>query len=151
MTAEERLNAVETRLKSVEDEFKRYKIYAKVAGVIILALVGVGHFYEVPKVARKAADDAINQDAGKEVVAHLKDLKSQFDHLSDARSVARADLTDDLRHTFVSVNSPYLIVWDNKGNGGWNLDVNGAVEREGMPVDISGNGIAQWRIVEKRK
>ena len=141
VTLKERVNALEAQLKN-------YKRIGTGAAALVLILFGVGHWYEVPKVATETFDKKISEQAGNEIVDRLHRLKVEFDAIGSAQQVATARVHEAIKEKFVATDTPYLILWNGPANR-WNLDVNEAKEIEGRPVGISGNGVQQWRIVKK--
>lgn len=150
-TAPHTVASLASRVNALEETLKRWKWAAGFSGAVLLGLLGIERFYELPKVVEETLDAKIKEVAGAQALARLKGLNDEFEQLSSAQKVASSRLAGDLKGTFVSLDSPYVIVSSFVSGGPWNLDVNKAIGAEGQPVDISGNGVQTWKLVPPKK
>ena len=146
----EAISALKDRVNALERQLSSFKWAGSVAGFVVLALFGVGHYYEVPKVATETFDRKVAEQVGVKMLSRMKELNSEFDRLASAQQVATDRVLEGAKTKLVSLDEPYLIVWADTAKR-WNLDINGGMLKEGQPVDISENGLQRWKIVRARK
>ncbi len=148
---------LERRVDALELQLRRFKWAASVAGGVVLALFGVQHWWEVPRVARDTFDKWVTQQVGAELSSRLRELNTEFKDLAGSQEVATARVLEAARQQFVSFeaarqqfvsfDTPYLIASDYLKDRRWNLDVKDAKSAEGQPADISSNGEQRWKVV----